>query len=361
MNFSIYSYAFAGLIMPGLFVFFLFTVAFLFSKHLAKKKYSAAVVVSPLGCALAIFMFLLFCLSYGYRYPLSAVFQYNCDRYITTGYVDSITNAPALPVYYDNTSHAWSSGELLTINGERYYIPFGTVKVGDAIELLWGTDERVVYEYSVKVSFGKDEIGTRLVSNNTANQSDTEAEKTGQRISTISFVVLIIFVLLLFTTQNKLSDYLVKKDKETIQKIIPNKVGLYIFGFFLLLLGVTIGLALTGFEEALLIFSIVFCGWIVSSIKKLHTELIIKKNSVVVKKCKLEKVFCREDILNVSFIASRLPYNRCLVITFQNKQQIVLDQISFWGLSNAYQELSAVEGPCEKTDADTLPYPDKPE
>ena len=72
----------------------------------------------------------------------------------------------------------------------------------------------------------------------------------------------------------------------------------------------------------------------------MHTKLIIKQNSVVVKQGNIIKTFRKDDVADVRFIATRLPFNRSLVITFHSGEEIWFDQLHFWGLNSTYIELS---------------------
>lgn len=335
-----YAYAFWGVVTPLLLTLILFILAFIASRYLG-KKYSTAITVVPLAVVLSIFLFLLIQLSAGYIYPLSAVLQYNCDRYVTVGYVEGITKAHALPVYYDGTTHSWSSGKLVTVAGEQYYLPVGDVKIGDAIALQWGNNEKVVYEYSINAGVTDKDIGTRLVSSNKEPQPNTKLKRAGQLIFAISLATFAIQVVLLYVTKRMLLDYLMKEDNKVTQRIIPNKIGVGLQAVsFLLFFSIAVGLFLSGLKGILFIYFLVFCGWVICSVKKSHAMMIIKKDSFVIKGYRSATSFSIQEISDIYFLPSRTPYSRCLVIVLQNGQKLVFDQIEYWGLSSAYHILS---------------------
>lgn len=340
MKFSIYTYFFTGIAVPLLFFFAFIALMVAAIKFINKKRTTLIGMFAPLMCAIAICLAAIFCLSDGYQYPLSAVFMYNGDRYITAGYIESITDAPAPPTYYNSGSKKWETGKFLTVSGEKYYMPFGNVEVGNGIE-LYCNEGRVVYKYCLKDSLTEDEIGTRPVLTEDVTTSKQQSEKVWQKVAVISFLTLIIQVFLLYDKGSALLAYLIKKDKKTTQKIIPNKTGICIFGVMLIpLLGVTVGMVASGFKGVVLIVVPFLCVSAALAIKDLNTSLFINESSITIKVFNSIKTVSREEIVSVKLGPSRFPNNRGLVITLKNGKKLFFDQLGFWGLDNAYLILS---------------------
>ena len=303
------------------------------------KKYSPTIAYLPVICSVAILYILMFGFGSGYRYPVCAAIMPNSAKYITTGYVTEITDAPTFPIYYNAASKKWCSGKLLTIDGNQYYIPYGDVKVGDAVELLWGSDEKVTYRYSVKSDLSETEIGTHLVYSPDSGSVKKTNQELGSKIATIFFASFAVVVGIWMLFGRQIEIYLEKKDWKIKNKIIPSKFHWVIRGIQLfLILGSVIGIVVSGFEEVVLIFALAACVWIVILFKKVRTTLTIQGNSIFYKTGNNTSTLCKADVTQVYFRFSS-NHIRTLVVKFQQGLKLEFDQTEFWGLSSVYKEL----------------------
>jgi len=336
----IYIYLLYGFALPSTIIGILFAMAFMLSRTFSKNGYSLPVRILPLFLWLILFLYSLTFLLSGFRYPLSALFQHDKTRFITIGIVENVTDVATLPLYYDNTSHEWSKGKFIMVNGYQYYLPFCDVEVGTKVKLEWGCDERVVYKFSPITTISEDELVIQSPSNNKATKANSYSI-IGRFISVISFTTFVTATLILYIKKNHVLDYLLKKDKEVMGKIIPSRIGLVLYSVYsLCFLGICAGCSISGFKGPLMIFLCIICLTMISAVKTINTDLIINENSVVLKAGKTTRTYCKEDILDVRFVSTRLPYNRCLMITFANGQKIGFDQLNFWGLGSTYLILS---------------------
>lgn len=339
MNFG-HSYVLFGLIIPIVIVGVPYFLALALSRYFTRKVHSLPVYIVPVLLWLIAFLCCIVYLSSGYRYPICAILQNKSDRYNTIGYVENITDAPSLPIYYDSVSNKWSAGKLVTVNNQQYYMPFGDVEIGTAIDFIWGSDERVIYECSIKATVSDDEIGTRLVSSKVEPQPEPSKIKIGQIISTIFFGVFLIIAILLYVARNAVYNYLIERDKEITQKIIPNKIGLVECTLStVLFLGISLGLMFSGFKEILLI-SAIYTGFrMVSTVKSMRRQLIINEDTIIVINGKKIKKYSAAEVTDIHFEPTRAPYSRCLVITFCKSLEVSFNQLYFWGLNSAYLNL----------------------
>lgn len=341
MNF-LYSYILFGVLIPFIIIVLSFSIALVITNHLSKKKSSTPIIILPLICWLLIFLISVFLWSDAFKYPICALVQHNSNRYITAGYVENIEELPAPPVYYDNVSNTLTEGKLITVNGTNYFIPFCNFDVGDAVELTWGTDEKVVYKYSVKAMLSESEIGTRLISNNKAVKKNLVNKNVYQSISWFSFIIFDIIVLIRYFFDKKISNFLIEKDKKITNMIVPNVMGVCIFSLtFVPFLVVLICQIILGFYGVLLILIFIISVWAILIIKKLNIKLIINNDYIIIKEFKKNKVIKKDEVAIVSFVQSRfLRNNRCLVILLNNGEKFEFEQQDFWGLTSIYDILN---------------------
>lgn len=337
----LYVYIIFGAVIPIAIAGILLLLAYLLAKYLSKRNYSAIVSITPIFCWFIVFLLSIFLLSAGFERPLGAIFQYRNTKYTTTGYITDITDANTVPIYYDSVSHNWSTGKYVIINGQDYYMPYGDVKIGSAVTLVWGSDQRVVYDYSLEKTITADKIGTYPIINDTEKPMNTNYKKAGQLIISVFLATFSMMVLSLHFAKNHVRNYLIKQDNEIINRIIPNKLGLiYNISICTHLFGIGLGCALGGFKEALF-FCLVFIFLIVASkIGKMRTELTICDDYIEVMEGKRIRLYSIRDIKNVSFKNTRLPYNRCLVIYFYSGCELAFSQLDFWGLDSVYRYLT---------------------
>ena len=340
MTYSTWLYTFYGVMIPVVSFFLLLVLAGSLIRILYAKKQSLTIAYLPMLC-LVIVCTIAIQFSPGYRYPVCAAFQQRSDRYITTGYVTAITDAPKRPMYYDAANKRWCSGKLLTIGGNRYYIPYGDVKVGDAVELLWGSDEQVVYQYSVKPDLAETEFGTRLVySADPESQKSTDSEAVGT-IGAVFFYAFVAYAALWPQLGKRISIYLEKKDRQIKGRIVPTKFHwlMQVVQHFLIL-GIVIVLVIgQDFYGALLIYGMYACVCIFLLIKKARTELVISGDSILYKSLNETLTLRKVDVVRVELYTPR-DHVRRLVIVFRHGLKLVFAQTEFLGLSSVYNELS---------------------
>ena len=307
-----------------------------------KKEQRFLIYASPVWCACALTLLILVGLYDAYIYPLNAVSEYNSDRYVTIGYIEKVSEADALPLYYDSSLQTWNRGKILTVNSEQYYIPYGEAKAGDAVELTWVSNKRVVYEYTRNVSFAESDIGTRCVWEKPEPQRASLFENTGIWIARISLCLHIIIVLLLLWKPGKvLADYMVRKDINDTPEILPNILGIAAFSIWCIpMLGITVGVALSGAYGILLIASLMLCGWGWMVCVHLNTQVTVDEDTVTVKKGRFVSVIKRDEIKSVTFVRRRMSYDRRLMITLKNGYVCRFDQCFYKGLTAVYLELN---------------------
>lgn len=286
-------------------------------------------------------MFLMYGMSFcvqGLKYPISAVLHQNAMQYITVGNVEQVQSAPSLPIYFDPELKQFGPAKFVTVDGVPYYLPYGDIQIGQSVELRWATEEHVVYACRVLAPDEPIHNGTYPVSQPIQPYTNVE----------IGSVIAIVFALLFglaavsqYPLGKIMAPRFAKKDKEFREGIVPNRFGLLHVGLQLLLTcGIVSGLALRGFRGAMFIFllGLVFIGGMV--LKKQTTTVSLDGDTLVIMDCNIVHRFERNSVKKVEFVASRLPYNRCLMLTLKNGTTFSFEQENFYGLESMYAELS---------------------
>lgn len=330
-----------GVILPCGIAIVLLVLATVLSRSFTRKKYPLAICMLPYIFWVAILLCCMVGFSSNLVHPLSAALQPNRTKYITTGYVEDVVVTPAPPVYYDRISKSWSTGNLLKISGETYYIPVGNIKPGDAVDLVWGNDEKVVFQYALRDKVSEGEVGTRVFQREQPQQLNEKRVNTGRLMSGIGFWVFVAFVFLQYPLGKRLSAYFRKKDSMVLGHTVFNPIGSGIqISLVLPLVIAAIGAALSGSVEALIVFLIVLFTLSVMAIANITTQICIVDDFIQIKKFRSTESYQISDISKVQFVSSLFPYNRRLLIVFHNGKQLHLDQMEHFGLESIYNELS---------------------
>ena len=132
-----------------------------------------------------------------------------------------------------------------------------------------------------------------------------------------------------------------RKDRNVRDIVRPNRFGLLYAGVLLILMcGILGGLTLHGFRSAIIVFLVgaVIIGRLV--IKKQTTTVFLEGNLLVVKDCETVYRIEKDSVKTIGFVASRLPYNRCLILTMKNGMIFRFEQENFYGLESMYVKLS---------------------
>lgn len=338
MTFSSFDYALPGIVLPTLMFFGLLVSAFCVSRYFGRRKYSIGVAVSPFFIVAFLSILGIATFSQAFYYPLSALLQPNAVQFVTVGRIDAIEPAPHPPRYYNPINRSIASPQFLTIDNEQYYLPYCELEVGQTIELLWVTDAHVAYSYSIVSDCLDDKSYTYPVYPTELKHQESTYDDIGQTIASICSGMFLFFVLIQYPLGQKLSVYFTKRDREIVNRMIPNRFGLlYIFCLFCPLAGIAIGLSMRGFTGALFILVMVSFVIIRLAIKKQTTTVTIDNNSLIIKTIGSLRRIEKGDIVAVDYGKSHMPYNRCLIITLRNGLSLQYEQEHFLGLESMYK------------------------
>lgn len=340
MEFSRFDYGFTGIILPVAIFFVIIVGAVFFSRYLAVKKYSWRAIIFMWVIVLALLLHGLLIYSQGFSYPISAVLQTDTMQYITVGGVEQVRSAPYPPIYFDPITNALSPAKLLTVSGMQFYLPYCDVEVGQTVELLWATKEHVVYAYHILPDGGSSGNCTYPIASPNSSHQHNAYTYVGQILALSSVSLFVLIVLLQYPIGRKLAIYFAKKDREIANKIIPNRFGLlYVCCLIFPLLGTLSGMALKGFTGASIILLAGATMIAVQVFRKQTTTAFIEGDLLVIKEFKSMRRLEKDSIASARFVASRLPYNRCLMIKLKNGMFFRFEQENFYGLDSMHMML----------------------
>lgn len=338
MEFSKCIYALVGVWLPLAAIFVVFACAFLINRYLVKKQYHLGTIMFLWIMVLVFLLYGLAIFSQGLKYPISAVVPQNVMQYITVGNVEQVESAPCPPAYFNPVSKQFGPAKFVTVDGIRFYLPYGDVQIGQAVELRWATEECVVYAYRVLPP--EEQFVNSTYPVNPPVQSNSNVQ-IGSTIATVSAVLFALAVALQHPLGKVMAPRFIQKDQKFRDRIVPNRFGLlYACVKLLPMCGIFGGLALRGFGGAIIVFlvGIFFIGRLV--LKKQTTTVSLEERMLVVKDWKTVYRIDMDSVKTIEFVESRLPYNRCLMLTLKNGMIFRFEQENFWGLENMYAKLS---------------------
>lgn len=310
------------------------------SRCLSKHKHSIPVILAPLFLFAVLFFSGMFKFHSGFTYPIIATFQPNAARSITIGKIDAISPALPLPLYDNPITGALEPAQLLTVNEEQYYVAYSSMEEGQWVELTWATQERVVYQWKI-LQPGEKPAGTYPITTPNVDADHTDWVSAGKIVCWISGIAFLLFVLLQYPVGLYISNYLVEMDRKQTNLIVPNRWWIAHACMGLCpVLGIFVGLRLTGFRGVLLIALLGSIMIIRTVVLKQSTTVRLCGDHLLYKELRTERKLNVEDIASVDWIGSSIPHNRCLKILFTNGFVLRFEQESFWGLQDMYNRLN---------------------
>ena len=341
MVFSNWGYIFPGVVMPVFVVIGLLIIATIIGRKLSNKKYPVIYTLIPVAVWLILFLVGLAFFAKGFVYPFSIALQSKLPTQVTSGQISAITNASAVPSYYNPADRSFHPAVFITVNGENYYALSCNAEVGDQITLEWATNERIVKSINT-LSSGQSE--TISFASNSLEKSNVR-NMLGQTIRNISMILVICLSALQYPLGKRIAPFLQQKDAMFTGGTVPNKYGLLHFALVVIpLLGVLIGAGITGFGGAYLI---AFMGGIIFSfiiLTKQTTRVCLERDELILKNIFSTQVFPLSEIADVYWRRSAIPYNRGLVVTFQAGNSLIFEQIHNWGLQDLYNSIHKTRG-----------------
>lgn len=339
MNFSNLEYA-SSLLFPLLIFAGIIVFTGILARLLTAKKCNFSLIACLWIIVLVILLSGLFTYSERFEYPLSALLQKNSTQYITVGVIENIERASSPPIYYDPNENTWDTAKIITVDGRDFYLLRCDAGVNQVVELRWGTDKSVVYEYTTLPPEGNYESSTCPVKPTVPDVPQNENSDVGQKMAIVSACVFVLCVLMQYLFGKKISSYFVEEDKNVEGKIIPNRAGIiHVCLLYLPLCGIIIGLFLKGFRGALIVLLSGTICILVLLAKKQSTTVSLDGNSLVIRELGKVRIFPIESIADVYFDASRIPFNRCLTISLKNRVKLRFGQEDFYGLDDMYKKI----------------------
>lgn len=341
MEFSKSDYGFVGIFLPVATFLVIIMGAFFVSKYLASKKYHWRTIIFAWVIVLVLLLHGLSTYSYGFTYPISAALQTDAVQYITVGSVEQVQSAPCPPIYFNPISGKFSPAKFISVDGVRFYMPYCDIEIGQTVELRWATGEHVVYAYRILSDEEIYESCTYPIAPPNPSHQHNSSTQVGLTLAIVSAILLALAVALQYPLGKAMSPYFAKKDRDVRDIIHPNRFGLlYVCTQLFLMCGILGGLALRGFGGVIIVFLIgaVFIGRLV--LKKQTTTAFLEGDLLIVKDWETEYRIERDSVKTIEFVASRLPYNRCLMLTLENGMVFRFEQENFYGLESMYAKLS---------------------
>lgn len=341
MVFSNWDYIFPGIVIPAFVVISLLIIATIIGRKLSNKNYPVVYALIPVAVWLILFLVGLAFFAKGFVYPFSIALQSNLPTQVTSGQISAITNAPAVPSYYNPVDRSFHPAVFITVNGEDYYALSCNAEVGDQITLEWTTNERIIKSINM-LSSGQSE--TVLFASNPPEKNNVR-KMLGQTIRNISMILLVCLSVLQYPLGKRIAPFLQQKDTAFTGGTVPNKYGLLHFGLVTIpLLGVLIGAGIAGLGGAYLI---AFMGGIVFSfiiLTKQTTRVYLDADELILKNIFSTQAFPLSEVADIYWRRAAIPYNRGLVITFQAGNSLVFEQINNWGLQDLYNSIQKRTG-----------------
>lgn len=339
MKFSDYEYA-SSLLFPLLFFAGIIVFTGILARFLTTKKCHISLIACLWIIVLVILLSGLFTYSEGFEYPLSALLQKNSTQYITVGVIENIKCASSPPIYYDSNENTWDAAQIITVDGRDFYLLRCDAEVNQVVELRWGTDKSVVYEYTTLPLEGNYKSSTYPVKPTVSDALQNENADVGQKMAIVSACVFALCVLMQYLFGKKVSSYFVEADKNVKGRIIPNRAGIFLVCLmYLPLCGIIIGLLLKGFRGVLIVILSGTICILVLMAKKQSTTVSLDGNALVIKELGKVRHIPMEAIAAAYFDASRVPFNRCLTIRLKNGVKLRFEQENFYGLDDMYERI----------------------
>lgn len=339
MKFSDIEYA-SSLLLPVLIFIGVIVCTGILARFLTVKKCSFGLIACVWIIVLVILLSGLFTYSERFEYPLSALLQKNTTQYITVGVIEKIESASSPPIYYDPNENTWNTAKIITVDEREFYLLRCDAEVNQVVELRWGTDKYVVYEYGTLHDDGNYESSTYPIKSDSVATPQNENADTGQKIAIVSACIFVLCVLMQYPFGKKISSYFVEKDKNVEGKIIPNRAGMfYVCFMYLPLCGIIIGLLLKGFGGALIVLLAGTVCIFVLMMKKQSTTVSLDCDSLMIKELGTVRRIPIDVIVAARFDASRIPYNRCLTIILKNGVKLRFEQENFYGLGDMHKRI----------------------
>lgn len=344
MEFSKSDYGFVGIFLPVVVFLVIIAGTFFISRYFSSKKYHWRTIIFIWVIVLALLLYGLFTYSYGFTFPVSAALQTDTVQYITVGSVEQVQSAPYPPIYFNPISKKFGPASFITVDGVCFYLPYCDIEIGQTVELRWATGEHVVYSYRILPDEEIHESCTYPIAPPNFSHQHNSNTQLGLTLAIASTILLALAVALQYPLGKVMSPYFAKKDREIRDIIHPNRFGLlYVCTQLFLMCGILGGLALQGFGEAIIVLLIgaAFIGRLV--LKKQTTTAFLAEDLLVVKDWENECRIERESIKTIKFVASRLPYNRCLILILENGMIFRFEQENFYGLESMHTKLSRTD------------------
>lgn len=343
MNFPKSAYGFAGIFMPVAIFFVIIGATFFLSRYLISKKHHWLTIISVWVIVLVLLLHGLFTYSNGLTYPISGALQNDAVQYITVGRVEQVQPAPCPPIYFNPISKKFSPAKFITVDDVQFYLPYCDIEVGQAVELRWATEKYVVYSYRILSDIESHQSCTYPITSSTPSQQHISHEYVGLILAIVSTSLFVLLVVLQYPLGKEIAPYFAQRDREVNDKVRPNRFGLlYACVQFIPMCGILGGIALRGFWGAIIVLLVgtVFIGRLV--LKKQTTTLSLEGDFLVVKDYETKYHIEKNLVKSIGFVASRLPHNRCLMITLENGMIFRLEQEYFYGLESMYARLSVL-------------------
>lgn len=345
MENTLLKYLLSGIVAPSIIIFLLLVLAILTAKKLTRNGYSASTVVMPIFVWGAAVILGIACLGQRYLYPIEGVLEHNAPLVIARGQVTDVRLAPAPPIYYDSYRKSFQMAAFVRVNEQEYYFACNHITQGTWLELKATQQHRVVMDWRVvqqeneQTSYEWKEPEIQLPEEELQTQEKHRA--IGHKLGICSFLLFCAFAVLQYPIGRKIAVYLQMQDRLYKNGIVPNYFGLlYKLVGFIPLVGVAVGMVLTGFRGAALVLCIagVVLGYII--ISQRSTTFSLKKDAVVYHTLSRTTIFYPGDITKVQWGKSKIPNNRNLVVTLSNTSVLTFDQMDYFGLQYMFDRLT---------------------
>lgn len=351
MLFSASDIVLSGVVAPLAIVLFISVLSISLSFSLGRRKKPLYAVLAPIIIWGTLLIMGLITFADGLTYPISVLIQPHAEKRETIGEVTAIRDAPIPLIYYSPNLNTFDSASIVTVNGNEYYIVQHQLQVGQYVNLVWSTDKRVVFSWSILPQYEPETYGGES-SNYQKEQviSPPNFVTNANPILLGSFLIIVVVTILQYPLGKAISSRLEKIDRRHSGSVVPNRFGLLIYATILCpITGVLIGLSLEGYSGVWLIGLLAFVSVFRIILVKQTTTVQIVNDSLYYRKLGSEHYYEICEIVSVQWGSSQIPHNRSLVITFSNHFSLALEQENYWGIENMYSELCSLVETQNKT------------
>lgn len=282
----------------------------------------------------------------GFRYPLGAIFDQGKTSYRTVGRIDAIYPGPSLPVYL-HADGTWSTGRLVEVKGERYYLPDPNVEPGQWVELHFKMQERPVFQCTV---LSEEEGRIKEVTDSAIPTQPTSAEtaqqeqyrRIGSWLAMLGFGAIFAIAMTEALFGNKLEQYFFQRDLQFHKGIQPNLIGFALDGAIACCIAVALtGQWLLGSNGIVIIGIMFFLVWGSILLSKLTSSMEIDGEQLIYRKLWSRRIISVHSLSSINWERVGRAGSYCLVIRLDTGEKLVWEQQNYCGLHDFANHIKA--------------------